>query len=237
MKLFAERAVGSRRLGRRIVLYGALPLLLLAVMGSAPRAEISRSVIDLGVVRRGQFLHELVFVKNEGLRPLKIDSRARTCGVRVHTEASSTTLPHGGATPLRLEIDTTLFPEGASVKEVDIPTNDPLKRSLRVTIRATVRSDVSIAPRFLRLSAQDLTAVARVQITRTSDVEPVSIRTTNPLVNARFHREESPQGSVFIVSARADVDGAVPWDLGTIVIATRSATVPELHIPVRGVLP
>ena len=237
MKSFAERALGFWRQSRRMLLYAALPLLLLAFMGSAPRAEVSKSVIDLGVVRRGQFVRELVLVKNEGLRPLKIDERTRTCGVRVHAEAASTTLPHGGAIPVRLDIDTTWFPEGPSVKTVEMSTNDPLKRSLLVTIRATVRSDASIAPRFLRLSAEHPTALARVQLTSASDVEPVSIRTTHRLVSARFHREESPHGPVFIVTARANVDGAVPWDLGTIVLATRSETVPEFRIPVRGGLP
>jgi hypothetical protein len=236
MKASGERVKGSWRRSWRVGLYGAPLLIVVAFAGIAPRVDVSRNVVDIGVVRRGQFVQELVSVKNEGFRRLWVDSQARTCGVRLHTEAPIA-LVHGATTSVRLDIDTTLFPEGPSIKEISIPTNDPLNGPLLITVRATVRSDVSIAPRLLRLSPQERTAAARVQIVRSSDIEPISIRSTNPLVTARFDRQDSPDGPVLVVSAHANVNHMTPWDLGTIVIATTSAIVPEVRIPVRGVLP
>jgi hypothetical protein len=231
--------VTAHRVGgwRRKAVYLGLPLMLLLWMGSAPRVQISTSEIDLGEVRRGELLHKTLLVTNGGLRALKVGTEARTCGVRATIGTPSGVLKGGSTVRVRVDIDTTLFPEGKSVKELMIPTNAPLRRSVLVTVRADVHSDVDVSPRVLYLSSESLAAEARLHVARGSGAEPVSIRTTDPLVTAHVEQVGTAEDYAFVVVARAHSKSPLPWNLGTIVIGTNSQTTPELRIPVRGSLP
>lgn len=220
----------------RIAFFGVPVLVFATFMASSPTARISDGVIDVGPVRRGEVVQRSVVITNAGLRALDLPSEARTCGVRVSVPRASERVGRGAAVPVRVEIDTSLFPEGPSVKEVGLPTSDPFTPTLRLMVRADVRSDLDVTPRILRLSPEAPAAIAELRVMANGDVKPLSIRATDRRVTAGLEAGPGADNRVFVVRTQVDPSRPLPWNLGTVVIHTTSPVMPELRIPVRGTL-
>lgn len=223
-------------LSSSLVLTAVIAIGLVSFWGSAPYARISDPLIDIGTVGRGELLQRSIVITNRGLRALQLPPFARTCGISITIDPSSQTLARGGTVPLKVDIDTTLFAEGPSVKEVGITTNDPLRRTLILAVKADVRSDVTTSSTLLRVSPETPRAAAELRVKPGSGVKLIGIRTTHPRVSARLDEAASPEGPVYTVHAQADNSAPLPWSLGNVIVQTTSSLMPEVRLPVRGTM-
>jgi hypothetical protein len=172
-------------------------------------------------------------IANHGMRSVNVDTQARTCGVRAVLDSGF--VPGRTTVTAHVEIDTTFFPEGETVKELNIRTNDPLTPSLLLKVRADVRSEVEVEPRVLHVSMNRPTAMAQLSLTPGSTATPTGIRTTDPRIVAEIRTGIANGNTVYLVTARTvGAQALSSWDLGSVVVATNSRSVPELRIPVRG---
>jgi hypothetical protein len=123
-------------------------LALFLVAGWNPAFGASKAVSDemdfnAGDVQQGSVISHEFVIKSAGSDPLTLKVKSCTCG-GVKYEAPSSIAP-GKADKIKVSIPTKYL-KGGYQKDILIETNDPEKKKIHFTIRATVHEILSITP-------------------------------------------------------------------------------------------
>ncbi|MDQ3070325.1 MAG: DUF1573 domain-containing protein [Acidobacteriota bacterium] len=196
-------------------------------------ASPAETVVRVGVVPQGQTLIHRFAVVNVGTAPLTLGPIEASCGCTAML-LSSTAIEAGKTGHIDVTV-TTGLDDGLINRTVSIKTNDPRRRTLVLAIEADVRPEFTVTERLI-----DFGGVSGAKpVSRVLEIERVfgnaavhSVTSTDALVDARL--EPTSPSSVRVVAVRRTTTHAGQhW--GNLVLATTSAAMPEIRIPIRGV--
>lgn len=109
-----------------------------------PRATVEQPVFDFGQVRSGDEVRHVFPIRNTGGQPLTLEPGRRECGCTV-TASPGGTIAAGDAGWVEVAFDTEGV-GGERVRTVVVDTNDPEQPELVLTVRGTVRADLTVTP-------------------------------------------------------------------------------------------
>jgi len=114
-----------------------------AMAQATPKMVVEKKIVDLGKVPEGT-QHKIVFtIKNEGEAPLIIEDAHPSCGCTV-ADFDAEIAP-GKTGEVRATLDTSHF-KGAISKAIFVASNDPVKPSVALAIRANVIPFIAVYP-------------------------------------------------------------------------------------------
>ncbi len=128
---------------RRLLTLAGLCLALggtsLAEEAHGPRIRVDPTTFDFGKVRPGRLLRKEFRLRNLGDQTLVIERISKSCRC-TSAETKESTLEPGGATSLRIGLETPGFP-GRVEERVLLRSNDPDTPLLEIRLLATVVED------------------------------------------------------------------------------------------------
>jgi hypothetical protein len=201
---------------------------------AAPKAISDELDFNAGDIQQGSLISHEFVIKNTGSDPLTLKIKSCTCG-GVKYEAPSSITP-GKTDKIKVSIPTK-FLKGSYQRDVLIETNDPEKKEIHFTIRATVQEVLSVEPHsviFGRVKTGS-SETREISITNSSK-ESVTISEIQikPGVGVTI----SPQGKTILKPGQkmkvtaTFKPGKDPGAINTpIVIKTDSKKLPEIAVP------
>jgi hypothetical protein len=123
-----------------------------AALASGPQADVAQPSHDFGRVTEGDKLTHVFTLSNGGDAPLVVDKVTTSCGCTAAV-IKEKTVPPGGQTEIRVELNTTNRP-GRQHKSADVMTNDPKSPRTRLEIQAEVVPQLAFEPQFARLTGR-----------------------------------------------------------------------------------
>lgn len=222
--------------------------LLLAVLGAAVQAEdprpiavLSETIVDFGVMARGETATRTLTLENKGGATLEIRHVKNNCSCTV-LDAPGKLAP-GDKAELTLRLDTETL-TGPAQAYVNLFTNDPASPRLDITMRVESRPYVwAEPPEFRYLAHQffegDGVAKATVAGSSPSEFRIVSIESPHPFL-AVTHREALPEervagpGTQYVLEAKLDPAAPVGPLTGWVRVATDHEKQKKLSISVSG---
>jgi hypothetical protein len=184
---------------RTTILISVFSLVLFLATGwnpafGAPKAVSDEMDFNAGDVQQGCVISHEFIIKSAGSDPLTLKVKSCTCG-GVKYEAPSSIAP-GKTDKIRVSIPTKYL-KGSYQKDVLIETNDPEKKEIHFTIRATVQEILSITPHSIIFGRVKTGSSETREISITNNgKEPVTISQIeiNPGVDITI----SPQGKTIL---------------------------------------
>ncbi len=134
----------------RFGLFAALAFLGGAVLQAQPRAVVAPTVVDAGLVVRGQLSEHVFEISNEGDRVLEILEVDPACGCTVVDYAETIAPGASGSVVATLNTKGMRGPVSRSIR---VFTNDPRNAQIDLVIKAKVRVYVEAAPGYARFLA------------------------------------------------------------------------------------
>lgn len=134
---------------RSALLLGLIALVATAVQGQ-PRAVVQSSVIDAGMVVRGELSEHVFEISNEGDQALEIIEVSPACGCTVVD--FDRVIPPGASGRLVATLNTKSL-RGPTAKTVRVFTNDDRNAQIDLVIKANVRTLVEVNPGYARFLA------------------------------------------------------------------------------------
>jgi len=173
-------------------LFVAFILLGGAALKAQPRAVFVPTVVDAGLVVRGEHSEHIFEISNEGDRPLEVVEVDPACGCTV-VDYDKTIAP--GATGKLVATLNTKGLRGPVARTVRVFTNDSRNAQINLVIKANVRAYVEVAPGYARFLAVLGQGADTVKQTIYSD-EPGELAVTKvtspyPFIEARAY--EAPE--------------------------------------------
>ncbi len=153
--------------------------------------------------------------------------------------ASAKALPPGGAGEFKVTFRTKGY-QGPVTKTLSVETNDPANRQVRLTLKGTVVSDVTVEPKIINFGNVNRHALPeplplKVTLRAGKGLRITEVRSENSfvLVTPAAENQEGDE-SKYSVGLTKDVPaGRVA---GQIVVKTTSRSLPELHVPVHALV-
>jgi hypothetical protein len=236
----------------RVVL--ALPLLVALAAGpplaaaaaqetpAAPRAVVPETVLDLGIVPRGDKVTGEFTLENRGTAPLVVSRTHSTCSCLVVRADSP--IPPGGSGKIVVEVDTEVL-DGASATRVTIYTNDTENPMIRLQVNLESRPYLFAKPGYFRYSVyqgfdEEGTIVHTLAATDSSAFAIERVESTVPSISVSF-REATPEermagfdGPQYRVTGTLAPDAPVGALTGFVRVHTTHEKQKLFSIPVSG---
>jgi hypothetical protein len=221
-----------------------LSALALGLCGSAlaqPSAFVSESVVDLGVVTRGETAEHTFEISNEGDETLEIVEVRPTCGCTV-VEYDSKIAP-GATGKVVAKVDSKGL-RGPIAKTVRVFTNDGRNPQIDLVIKANVRSFLEARPGYARFLAVLGEGGEPVVQTLYSD-EPgelvvTTVKSPYAFVNVDFREAKEEErlsgktGRQWIVEMSLSPDAPAGSFADFVTVEVRQPRPRRLRIPVSG---
>ncbi len=112
---------------------------------SAPRIRFERTLVDFGMVSRGEAVKREFFFWNDGAEPLRIDRVSAGCGCTAPV-LSATEIAPGEMGTLNVELDTR-GRRGRDTQALALLCNDPLQPKAQLTLTGIVKVELSYGPK------------------------------------------------------------------------------------------
>lgn len=208
-----------------------------------PKAHVAQPVHDAGTVAPGkEVIHDFV-VENQGTAPLEITDVRPACGCTV--AQFDRVIAPGASGKVHAVLDTSTF-AGAISKGVTVLTNDPVRPSIQLTVKANVEPHLMVNPgyaRFLQPQLSDPGVVEQRLWTKSFDeLEILEVTSPYPFLTVTHERIESAEdrhedgaGPQHQLTFVLDYTEAPVGALGEYVtVRTNHPVQPEVKIPVSG---
>lgn len=209
-----------------------------AVAAAAPKIEFEEETFSFGEVYQGAKVEHVFTFRNGGDEPLTIDKVRTSCGCTAAL-LSATVLQPGEAGELRTSFDSGRF-RGEVVKTIYVYANDPLRQVSQLYVRGKVTPEIVVEPAQLELDGLTVGRAqeARVVLTgRGKEAVPLlSVETTAPELQAALSAETLLPGKTAEVVVTVTPREGKARLSGYVLVKTGSSHVPELRIPVYGVV-
>ncbi len=138
---------------RSITLIATLFALVTGGVGTAgaqPRAVLGQSVVDVGIVSRGETVEQTFEIRNDGNETLELTDVKAACGCTVASYDDR--IAPGATGQLAVTLSTKSL-RGPTAKSVQVFTSDPRNPQLDFVIKADVRAYVDAEPGYARFLA------------------------------------------------------------------------------------
>ena len=116
---------------------------------AAPKAVVSETTLDLGIVPKGDLADIEFIIRNEGTAVLEITEVRPACGCTVAQFDSQ--IPAGGSGKIKATLDTTNL-YGANSKTLAVFTNDPGAATIVLTVKSDVKPYLAASPGYARFN-------------------------------------------------------------------------------------
>ncbi|HVS12296.1 MAG TPA: DUF1573 domain-containing protein [Thermoanaerobaculia bacterium] len=161
---------------------------------AAPKAVVPQTLVDLGIVPRGDRASTEFTLENRGTAPLVVTQTTSSCSCMV-VRADSPIAP-GGSGKVVAEVDTEVL-EGPSVASVTVYTNDAENPILTLKVNLESRPYLVARPGYFRYSVyqgfdEDATIGHTVAATDPADFTIERVESTLPSLSVTF-REAAPE--------------------------------------------
>lgn len=157
-----------------------------------PRATVTSTVIDAGLVVRGESSEHVFEILNEGDRPLEVLDVDPACGCTVVDYAKE--IAPGASGRLVATLNTKGL-RGAVSRSIEVFTNDPRNAQIDLVIKANVRAYVEAAPgyaRFLAVLGQGADAIKQtIYSDEPGDLVVTKVTSPYPFIEVSAH--EAPE--------------------------------------------
>jgi hypothetical protein len=215
---------------RSCLLLAAVLLALPAAAGDAPRIGIDKPAVDFGPVVYGKKLSHTFVVRNSGGSPLQVVEVTSRCDCFRAT--FDPVIAPGKSGRIRTEVDTSAQ-QGPLLLTVRIRTNDPVRTTSRVEIKALVKGPIMFLPRdhldLTTVSGDDRDEIVELEINRPDPLQVTGVTSDSPVFVPSLERVAP--GRRYRIAVKAL--GAQPLGVhsGTIQIRTADETRPVIPLP------
>lgn len=213
-------------------------LLPSVALASGPKLVVEDADFNFGEVFQGRKIEHTFRFRNAGDATLVVDKVRSSCGCTAAL-LSSQQIPPGGAGEIRTTFDSGRF-RGAVAKTVYLYVNDPQQPVTQFHLRGTVRPELVMVPEqadFGRL-IPGRSAEVRISLTNQGDQEITlsTPETTSPELQAELTGTGLPVGSSVQLVVKVKPREGKPRLSGYVMVKTSSPQVPELRLPVHGMI-
>ena len=230
----------------RTTVAGAIGALLLtfatASLGAGKgRLTVEQPIFDAGVVAKGDAVSHTFQVRNSGAEVLFLREVQPACGCTV--AKFDPEIPPGGTGTVHVVLDTTNF-EGPISKPVTVLSSDPTNPSVRLTIKAQVRSLVAVTPSWLRfqhvVGEEAKRTTQKLWATDGTSLQILRVESPLPFVEVSYRRamddELDSQGppTQWLLTATLVANAPDGPVVGNIVVTTNHPQRPSIEIPLTG---
>lgn len=155
-----------------------VPLVSIVAQESGPRAVPLEPIKDFEIVPKGEYVHHVFELKNEGDATLELIDVKPACGCTV-AEFDKTIAP-GQVGQVKVQLETANF-AGPIAKPISVFTNDPENPKLQLVVKAEVKPYLGVQPgyaRFIYVQGEPIQPIPNVLWAADgSDIEVVDIKT------------------------------------------------------------
>ena len=227
-----------------IALIGLLVLSQALVAQGKPSAFVESNVIDLGAAPRGDVLEGSFEIENRGDAPLVIREVRASCACTVVDFESEIAPGESGEVTFKLDTTTLV---GASVKRVNVYTNDAEKPRIDFSIRVEAQPWVDAQPGYVRYiivqgydQEKNDSLLKQVVYGRGGEFSIANVTSPHEWIEVAFHealpeeRIDSAPGSQWIIETRIAPDAPVGPITGFLEATLEHPQQKVLPIPVSG---
>lgn len=221
-----------------VLLSAVFFLLPAAALASGPKIVVEDADFNFGEVFQGRKLDHTFRFRNAGDATLVVDKVRSSCGCTAAL-LSSQQIPPGGSGEIRTTFDSGRF-RGLVVKTIYLYVNDPQQPVAQFHLRGTVKPELVMAPEQADFGRLTPGRSAEVRITLTNQGEQeitlATPETTSPELQAELTGTSLPVGSSVQLLVKAKAREGKPRLSGYVMIKTSSPQIPELRLPVHGLI-
>lgn len=237
---------GSRHVTSCLAVVVILLLPLTVSCRGALRQDLRLSVVgeglfDAGILTEGQIVRHSFVLNNPTERTIKIERVDAACDCTAAFPSSRDVSPSG---LVNIDVELNSAGLGGPVERdvVVVYVQDDREERVKLLVRGDVRSELELSERFIDFGTTPRGTVAERSVVvspRSSDAsegEPIdvlSVASSNPHVAVSLH---GGQAGKYTVRLRILPTGQPGWYYGNIVIMTSSRFMPEIRLPVRGIV-
>jgi len=205
---------------------------VLSGQDTAPSIVMDEPTKDFGKVIKGEMLKHTFVFSNQGSSKLEILSVEATCGCQ-DTEFSTKQLEPGQSGQIKTSVDTTVL-IGPVTETVKFTTNDPLRPSVLVSIRADVQPEISLSSPSIYFGdvpkGKEVSEEVIITIPKDKSIKILSAESSEEDVSVKLEPVPDSDGKQVKLIATFKAGGKVGYRLGDITVKTNSYLTPELSI-------
>lgn len=169
------------------------PLVSSVGQEGGPRAVPVEPVKDFEIVPKGEWIHHVFEIKNEGTAPLELTDVRPACGCTV-AEFDRNIAP-GKTGQVKVKLETANF-SGPISKPIAVFTNDPGNPKLQLVVKADVKPYLGLVPgyaRFIYVQGEEIHPINQVLWAEDGkELEVVDVKVPYEHVRVNY-REATPQ--------------------------------------------
>lgn len=207
----------------------------------APRAIVQDTIMNFGVVNRGDRVTHEFRIDNAGSAALEITEVKPSCGCTVADYDK--TIGPGQSGVIKATMDTSNL-KGGIAKAVKVYTNDPINPEINLVMKANIKSQVEIEPGYARFVAvfgePQKTIVETMWSSDHPNLEIQKVESPFDFIKTSFReipKEERSKGvgsRQWQISVDLDKDAPVGPLADFIVVSTNHPELKTVRIPVSG---
>jgi hypothetical protein len=197
--------------------------------------SFEKSVIDFGVVKRGQKLTATFQFKNVGQGPLTIQGVQAACDCVASESIKGKIYPPGESGTLDVNFDTKDY-VGKITKAITVITNERSMPDRTLTITATINSEVNASPPLADFGDvvlnQSPTLVIKVKGNMKNELRIEKIRFNEEFLDVSYRKEAQE----FAITIKLKANAPIGFFKDTIWIKNNSSALPDMPIPIRATI-
>lgn len=212
---------------------GCFPVRPAVMLTAEPKAVLPQAQFDFGEVRLGDPVHHRFVIQNGGRLPLTVETARSECACTTTVQPGGT-IAAGDAGWVDMSFDTT-GAAGDRLRTVTLETNDPTQPEIVVSLRGTVRPDVSLSPDhvFFGRVPRGVSRTRIVEVDTEPEVSILRVRKDSTRFELRVENREPPETGLRIHVTLRPQRRSGPFD-DVLEVTTSSERQATIAVPVLG---
>ncbi len=231
---------------RSLIALSALALVLVPLASSVaaesgPRAVPVEPVVDFEIVPKGEPIHHVFEIKNEGDAPLELTDVKPACGCTV--AQFDRVIAPGKTGRVTIKLETANF-GGPISKPVAVFTNDPANPKIQLVVKAEIRPYLGVKPgyaRFIYVQGEQLRPIPQVLWADDgSDINVLDVKAPYDYIRVEYReateeeREVDHQGKQWAFQVHLDPEAPVGALRDYVEVMTDHPKQKSMRIPISG---
>ena len=196
------------------------------------------TLIDIGRRMQGQLIEQRFRFVNAGRENLTLGLNDKDCYCD-RSFLSSEVVKPGAAGEVTIVVETAQM-DGPVQKTITVSTNDPARRAVVFAVKAHIEPEFKFSDRFIDFGSVaagvQQTQQMVIDILGDSKVRILSAVSTDDRVAVTLENHSSQDRPRATLAAVLTNDAPAGWVVSNIVLRTSSVFMPEIRVPVRGVV-
>ena len=205
-----------------------------------PQAAIMQSVIDVGVIVRGEAVERSFVIRNDGDQPLELTDVQPTCGCTV-VDFDRRIAP-GSRGKVVVTLDSKGL-RGPVAKSIQVYTNDSRNPQLELVVKANIRAYIEAEPgyaRFLTVLGQGADPAPQLIYADEGALAVSSVQSPFPFIEVRYHeateeeRSSAHPGRQWVIEVGLAANAPTGSFADFVEVKVRHPRLKSVRIPVSG---